>query len=308
MNTCPITYEPCGEEKYTVAGLKRLSPKLTRLEDLPFTTQDLLREAVERSVKMSIQGVQPKLSAILDVPNGRFALTDTGGRFIFKPQTQFPEVPQNEDLTMRLAALSGIETPLHGLICTKDGQWCYFIRRFDRGPRNLRLPQEDFAQLTANDRETKYNFSMEKLAGVLDQYTTFPAREKAALFRRTLFCYLTGNEDMHLKNFSLLTRQNVTALAPAYDLLNSTIVLSRPTEEVALPLRGKKSKFKREDLVDYYGGERLKLPSRALERVLTDLGKSLPGWEPLIRRSFLSPDMKDRYLRVLEARCRVLGL
>lgn len=149
---------------------------------------------------------------------------------------------------------------------------------------------------------------MEKLAGVLDQYATFPAREKAELFRRLVFCYLTGNEDMHLKNFSLLTRQNVTALTPAYDLLNSTIVLSRPTEELALPLRGKKSKFKREDLVDYYGGEWLKLPGRALERVLTDLRKSLPGWDPLIRRSFLSPDMKDRYFRVLEARCRVLGL
>ncbi|MES2734025.1 MAG: HipA domain-containing protein [Bacteroidota bacterium] len=289
-------------------GLKKLSPRLTHLQDLPFTTEELLREAIERAVKMSIQGVQPKLSAVLNVAKGRFDLVDMGGRFILKPQTHYPEVPQNEDLTMRLAALAGIETPLHGMVYTRDGQLCYFVHRFDREGIKGRLPQEDFAQLAGKERETKYDFSMEKLAGILDNYCTFPAREKAELFKRTLFCYLTGNEDMHLKNFSLLTRKNITSLTPAYDLLNSTIVLARPTEELALPLNGKKTRLKRSDLVDYYGLQRLKLPQTAVEKVLADLASKLPQWESLIEGSFLSEERQEKYIRLLTARRSLLEL
>ncbi len=306
---CPLTYEPCEPGSYARAGLRRLSPRLETLHPLAFTTASLRREAVARAVKMSIQGVQPKVSAVLNVKAGRFDLVDRGGRYILKPQiVEYLEVPENEDVTMRMAALAGIEVPLHGLLYTKDGDFCYFIKRFDRKGRGKKRPVEDFAQLTGRSRETKYDASMEQVAGIIDRFCTFPAVERVNLFRRTLVAYLTGNEDMHLKNFSLITRQDIVSLSPAYDLLNTTIALPNPMEELALPLRGKKSKLKRGDLIDYYGHERLKLPPKAIDRVLADLATALPRWYELLDRSFLSPAMRTAYRDVLQSRAGQLRL
>lgn len=248
---CPITYEPCGDALYAPAGLRKLSPRLEQLYPLAFTSEQLRREAVARAAKMSIQGVQPKVSAVLNVRQARFELVDRGGRYILKPQTlDYPEVPENEDVTMRMAARAGIETPLHGLLYTETLDLCYFIKRFDRVGRGKKVAVEDFAQLTGRSRDTKYDASMEQVGKVIDAFCTFPAVERVKLLRRTLFAYLTGNEDMHLKNFSLITRGEIVQLSPAYDLLNSTLALPGATEELALPLRGKKSNLKRTDLVD----------------------------------------------------------
>lgn len=104
-----------------------------------------------------------------------------------------------------------------------DGSWSYFIRRFDRAGHNGKLPVEDFAQLAGLSRETKYDFSMERLVNVLDTYCTFPAVEKVSLFKRCLFNFVVGNEDMHVKNFSLITRDGKVGLAPAYDYLSTTV-------------------------------------------------------------------------------------
>ncbi len=210
MKRCPITYQPISgddELKYSRHGLRMLSRSLTCLDDLTLSAEEQRREAMARATKMSIQGVQPKLSARLLVKEGRFEVVDRGGRYILKPQTHlYPNLPENEDLTMRLARTVGIELPLHGLVFSADGSLTYFIRRFDRGARSRKLAVEDFAQLAGLTRATKYAFSMERLIPILDRYCTFPAVEKLELFRRTLFCYLTGNEDMHLKNFSLIVR------------------------------------------------------------------------------------------------------
>ncbi len=306
---CPLTYEPCATGSYSRVGLRRLSPRLQTLHPLAFTTASLRREAVARAAKMSIQGVQPKVSAVLRVKAGRFDLVDQGGRYILKPQiVEYPEVPENEDVTMRMAALAGIEVPLHGLLYTKDGDLCYFIKRFDRAGRSKKVPVEDFAQLTGRNRETKYDASMEQVAGVIDRFCTFPAVERVKLFRRTLFAFLTGNEDMHLKNFSLITRKDIVSLSPAYDLLNTTIALVDPTEELALPVRGKTSNLKRGDLIDYYGYERLKLTPRAIDRVLSDLESILPRWFDLLNRSFLSPLKRTAYRDILQVRTDRLRL
>lgn len=305
---CPITYEPSEEAPYAPAGLRKLSPRLKVLHPLAFTSEQLRREAVARAAKMSIQGVQPKVSAVLNVKEGRFELVDRGGRYILKPQTvDYQEVPENEDVTMRMAALAGIEVPLHGLVYTETGERCYFIKRFDRKGRDRKVAVEDFAQLTGRRRETKYDASMEQVGRVIDTYCTFPAVERVRLLKRTLFAYLTGNEDMHLKNFSLITRGEIVALSPAYDLLNSTLVLPGATEELALSLRGKKSRLKREDLVDYYGAERLRLPLKAIDQVLEDLLNAQAGWQDLLTRSFLSQTMKEKYAAILVHRSTVLG-
>ncbi len=303
MNRCPITYELCGEQKYSAQGLKLLSPKLKDLLDFPYNKGDQLKEAMAGATKMSIQGVQPKLSARLNVSAGIFEIADQGGNFIIKPQNDlYEELPENEDLTMRLAALAGIEIPLHGMIYSKDGSRSYFIKRFDRLPKKKRVAVEDFAQLTGQTRETKYSSSMEKVAGVLDQFCTFPLIEKQKLFRLTIFNFLCGNEDMHLKNFSLIRRNGKVEISPSYDLLNTTITMSNPQEEFALTLAGRKSKITKENLIDYFGSERLGLTPIVIEKTLQEIENQKLKWYKQIQISFLSEEMKKKYVELMSLR------
>ncbi|HAQ19481.1 MAG TPA: type II toxin-antitoxin system HipA family toxin [Prolixibacteraceae bacterium] len=309
MNRCPITYDECSESLYSEKGLKLLSPALKSLGLLNYTAEELRAEAMQRASKMSIQGVQPKLSAILNIKDGLFEIVDKGGRYILKPQHHiFPELPQNEDLTMRLAESIGIDIPLHGLIYSKDRSLTYFIRRFDRKGQKDKVAVEDFAQLAGMSRDTKYNYSMEKLVKLIDDYCTFPAIEKARLFKLVLFNYLVGNEDMHLKNYSVIIHNGKVELSPAYDLLNSSIVLRGDMEEIALSLNGKKRNLNREILVNYFGKERCNLTDKVIEKILKTIQVELPSWLKLIEISFLSEEMKEKYSRLLQKRINILGL
>lgn len=309
MNRCPITYELCGNNRYSRQGLRLLSPRLASLEDLGYTAEEQRQEAFYRASMMSVQGVQPKLSAILNATEGRMEIVDTGGRYILKPQHDyFPEMPQNEDLTMRLAEIIGLNVPIHGMIWSKDNSLTYFIRRFDRKGQSEKIPVEDFAQLAGMTRDSKYNYSLEKVVSLVNNYSTFPAIEKLVLFKLIIFSYLTGNDDMHLKNFSVITENGITKLSPCYDLVNTTIEYRKPEEEIALPLRGSKKKLTRHILVDYFGMERCELPAKSIERVLDTISSAIPLWKDLIAISFLSQGMKDRYIELLDKRLDVLKI
>ena len=309
MNICPITYQPCGDKKYSEKGLKFLSRSLTQLNDLPLTQEEQLREAAIRAVKMSIQGVQPKLSAKLNVKDEIFDIVDRSGDYILKPQNNFyPELPENESLTMKMAELIGIEVPISGMIYSSDGKFTYFIKRFDRYGRNKKLSVEDFAQLSGKSRETKYDYSMEKLVALIDTFCTFPAIEKVKLFRLTIFNFLIGNEDMHLKNFSLITRDNKVELSPAYDLLNTTIVVPKTQEEIALPLAGKKRNLTAKILIDYFAKETMKLNDKIISQVINKINAEFNNWENLISVSFLSNEMKEKYFSLLNKRKEALDL
>lgn len=307
MNRCPITYELCGNQHYSLKGLRLLSPALKDLAILNLSAGELRAEAMVRASKMSVQGVQPKLSAILNIKRGMFDIVDKNGRYILKPQHHiFPELPQNEDLTMRLASTIGIRVPLHGMVYSKDNSLTYFIKRFDRHGQKGKTAVEDFAQLAGKDRDTKYNYSMEKLVKLVDDYCTFPSIEKVRLFNLVLFNYLVGNEDMHLKNYSVIVSDGKVVLSPAYDLLNTTIVLKGGAEEIALPLKGKKSNLTRNILVNYFGKEKCGLTDKTIEKSLGIIQSAIPGWYPLIGISFLSKMMKDKYGKLLLERTRVL--
>ncbi len=306
MNRCLITYEeiPSGT-RYSAAGLRLLSRKLKGLQVLPYSAEQQRHEAFLRSSKMSIQGVQPKLSSRLNVTEGKFDIVDSGGEYILKPQSNFPEVPENEDLTMRLAASIGVEVPLHGLLCSTDDSLTYFIKRFDRAGRG-KIAVEDFAQLSGKARDTKYDSSMEHVIHIIDTHCTFPLVEKVKLFRLTLLNYLVGNEDMHLKNFSLIRRDDKIELSPAYDLVNSTIVLRGVQEEIALPLGGRKRNLSRSLLIGYFGKERLGLADRVVDDILGRLEHAVREWRSVIRMSFLSETAKTDYGELLLKRSRIL--
>lgn len=307
MNRCPITYEPCGKEKYSREGLRLLSRSLTALNDIPLTQEEQLREAAVRATKMSIQGIQPKLSAVLNTKSNSLEIVDRGGKYILKPQSNlYPELPENEDLTMRLAKTAEMEVPFHGMVYSADKRLTYFIQRFDRHGKTGKYSLEDFAQLSGKSRDTKYDYSMEKIAEIIDRYCTFPMVEKVKLFKLTLFNFLIGNEDQHLKNFSLITRDGKVSLSPCYDLINTTIALASPQEEIALPLMGKKRNLTGKILIDYWGKERLSLNERTIGNVSDELKRAIPRWRGLIEKSFLSNKMKEKYSALLAEREEIL--
>jgi len=309
MNRCPITYELCGDKFYSIKGLKLLSQNLDSLELFAYSAEEQRAEAMARAVKLSIQGVQPKLSAVVNIKDCRFDLVDKEGRYILKPQHQtYPQLPENEDVTMRMAHSAGIQVPLHGLIWSKDQSLTYFVRRFDRAGHKDKIPVEDFAQLASQTRDTKYNYTMEKLVMLIEKYCTFPMIEKSNLFRLVLFNFLVGNEDMHLKNYSVITKDDKTSLSPAYDLLNTTIVLKSGAEEIALSIAGKKKNLKRKDLVDYFGKERCGLTSRVIENNLESLSKAIPEWMKLLDICFLANELKEKYSLLIEKRIKILEL
>lgn len=310
MKHCPITYEIISDqENYSQRGLRSLSHQLKNLSPLNLSADEQRQEAIDRIGKMSIQGVQKKLSAQLKVNAGCFEIVDLNGHYILKPQSDtYPELPENEAITMSLAKTIGLEVPVHGLVYSKDASMTYFIKRFDRMGHSQKLAVEDFAQLSGEDRYTKYKSSMEKVIAVIERFCTFPKIELVKLFKLTLFNFLIGNEDMHLKNFSLITKNKKTSLSPAYDLLNSTIAQKNIKEEIALPLRGRKNNLTKHDFFKYFAREQLKLNPKTIDGVIQEFHKVIPEWHKLIGFSFLSQQMQEKYLLLLNERCGRLGI
>lgn len=306
MNRCPITYEPCGEQRYSQRGLAMLSSQLKDLKDFPYSQVEQRIQAKNRATKMSVAGVQTKVSAVLSIKNQAFEIVDACGVYIIKPQSaDWSYVPENEDLTMKLAETVGIETPVHGLIYSEDNTLSYFIKRYDRVGNRLKIAQEDFTQLSGATRATKYNSSMEKVAKVIEDKCTDPAVEKQKLLKLVLFNYIVGNEDMHLKNFSLITKNNVVQLSPAYDLVNTTIVC-KTVEEIALPIKGKKKNLTKKILIDYYGVKKLGLSKTMVDIILNDIIVGMEQWGELIDISFLSDELKNAYFELVEKRKTVI--
>lgn len=315
MNRCPITYLECGDADYSPAGLRLLNNRLAGLSPLSLSAAEQRREALRLAGKPSIPGVQPKLSVVLSVAGSVFELVERRGLYILKPQhADYPGLPENEGITMHMARVAGLEVPVSGLVRSMDGSLTYFIRRFDRVGRTGKLATEDFAQLSGLDRDAKYSSSMERVVELVDRHCTFPVIEKARLFRRTVFCWLTGNEDMHTKNFSLISRFGKVELSPLYDCLNTTVVyraIGKPLaeiDEIALPLNGRKRNIRSRDLLDYFGRERLGLPGKVIDDAMGVFSGVMGEWLRLLGVSFLDDGLKDIYTEVLLRRKTTLGL
>ena len=156
--------------------------------------------------------------------------------------------------------------------------------------------------------EVKEEYGLEKVVKLVNEYCTFPAIEKIKLFKLVLFCFITGNEDMHLKNFSIINRDNKVELSPCYDLLNTTIELKNASEEIALTLKGKKKKLTKQILIEYFGGETCDLNDRVIANTVDTIQKAKPHWIEEINNSFLSREMKEKYIDVVESRFDRLGI
>ena len=268
-----------------------------RHEDL-----DNLAEQVIRS-QTSLTGVQPKLSLNLSQHDGCSRLTIVGlwGDYIFKPQTDsYDQLPENEDLTMHIAEAAKIRVVPHSLIHLADGRLGYITRRIDRTKSGEKIDMEDMCQLTLHPTEYKYKGSHEQIAKAIMQYSNTPKLDLVNYMQLLLFCFVTGNNDMHLKNFSLYRPSDGYQLAPAYDLLNVAIANPKDKEELALPLSGKKSRLQVKDFLN--AAKSMNLEENVVLRLIAGLQKALPKWKTLIHDSFLGEDKKAAYEELIVAR------
>ena len=261
-------------------------------------TEDQIFELAEQVIKSqrTVTGVQPKLSLGLSNEidtNERFTIVGLFSGYILKPQTSlYSNLPEIEDLTMHLAEISKIKTVQHSLIKLKSGKLAYITKRVDRN-NGKKLHMEDMCQLTERLTEHKYKGSYEQVAKAIKKHTANPGLDVTDYYEIVLFSFLTGNNDMHLKNFSLLKRNLAYDLCPAYDLVASELVVEGDDEDLALHLNGKKKKIKRKDFEIAMKGAGLE--QKVIENIFKKYKKLLPKWAKFIDESFLPDSMKNEY-------------
>jgi serine/threonine-protein kinase HipA len=311
MNKCLYCYQPLteGENDFHTKCSKHFfgvnqAPTLSfGAKDL----QDLAQQIVSESI--AVTGVQPKLSLNLERVNSRqnrLTIVGLWGNFILKPPSEiFPQLPENEDLTMKLAKFCGIKTAEHSLIRLASGELAYLTKRFDRTPKGKKIHVEDLCQLTETLTEHKYRGSMEKVGKAIRSFSTNTGFDALSFFELTIFCFLTGNADMHLKNFSLIkTEMNEIQLSPAYDLVSTKLAMPQDLEEMALTINGKKNRLKRLDF--HKLGESLGINEKAIESVFQKFVNKMDGIHGLINESFLDEDFKTQYHDLIMLRSKVL--
>ncbi|GAB6011636.1 HipA domain-containing protein [Viscerimonas tarda] len=272
---------------------------------LPYTRNNL-KELAEQliSAQTTITGVQPKLSldfAEKEVPK-RFTIVGLWGRYILKPQTEiYSSLPELEDVTMHLAAIAKIQTVPHTLIRFGDGELCYITKRIDRGNKGEKFPMEDMCQLSERLTEYKYKGSYEQIAKLILKYAYTPKLDAINFWEQALFCWITGNADMHLKNFSLYSfRKGTYHLTPAYDMLSTALVMPADKEELALTLNGKKRKITKEDFVKAFQSSNLE--DKIIENIFGKFEKAVPLWKDCIQNCFLNDVMKEQYIELINGR------
>lgn len=258
---------------------------------------ELYKLAAKMAGKMSISGVQEKVSLKLSSDKSRLVVAAVGGRYILKPESsRFSCLPQNEHLTMRLASLVGIDVPRFGLVRLNDGSIAYVIARFDRSQDGTKLPVEDFCQLAGKPIRDKYAGSSELCARIVRNHASEPLVQLRGLYRLLLFSWWMANGDMHLKNFSILTTPDaVQRLSPAYDLVCTRLVI--PDDPLALPVGGRNKNLTRRSWLNL--AEYCELPERAAERLITDQINALEPSLKLISDSFLIDEMKEVYRQIV---------
>lgn len=310
MDRCLFCYKELlnGEHDFHESCVRKMF-RVNKTPIVDYTRADMDELAMQIiQSQTTLTGVQAKISLHLNQHEGSARLTIVGlwGKYIFKPQTDlYPFLPEVEDLTMHLAEASDIQVVSHSLIRLKDGELGYITGRIDRRVQGDKIAMEDFCQLSERQTEYKYRSSHEKVAKVLKQYSSVPTMDIVRYWEVVLFCFLTGNNDMHLKNFSLYNPDDVGfVLTPAYDLLNVTLVNPKDTEELALTLNGKKSRLTKEDFVVAMTGTGL-LP-KVVDNIFRKFEKVVPSWKPIIQRSFLPKEMQDRYWEIVEERSKRL--
>jgi len=314
MNRCLFCYKEIDDGLFhKTCSNKFFGSVVAPILDFSFNEMEELANRIVLK-RVSITGVQPKLSLSVKRGDGqtssRFTIVGLWGDYILKPPTlEYPFMPEIEDCTMHLASLFKISVVPHSLIPLKSGEFAYITKRIDRTSDGAFIHMEDFCQISGKLTEAKYRGSLEGVARHIKRYSSSRVLDLITFFEVILFSYLTGNADMHLKNFSLIHNKNgLITFSPAYDLVATRLLISKreDSEELALSLRGKKSRFKRDDFVLF--GEHLGLTKKQIENSFRKFSLSLVGVDPFIDISFLSFELKEEYKLLIKERASRLKL
>lgn len=313
MKQCLYCYQPVDNEtEFHPRCSKKIFGSLVP-PVVPYSESDIDELALElvRS-RNSVTGVQPKLS--VEITTGaskaapkRFTIVGLWGDYILKPPTsQYPHLPEVEDVTMHLASLSKITCVPHSLIRLQSGCLAYITKRIDRTKQG-KVHMEDMCQITERLTEDKYYGSYEQIAKAIIKYSVNPLLDCINFYEMVLFSFLTGNADMHLKNFSLMCTPGIGYhLAPAYDMVSTALVHPADTEELALALNGKKRTIGRKDFMTAFAA--ISLDNKTIESMMRKFEKSIPLWYEFIEHSFLPEDMKVEFVRLIQTRAEQIRL
>jgi serine/threonine-protein kinase HipA len=313
MSACLYCYQPLADDlqDFHPGCAKKffgdiIAPVLPYSED-DFET--LAKQVVEN--RITVPGVQPKISLHLNGGSfegsvDRFTLVGLWGGYILKPPTRvYPELPEVEDVTMHLAHIAKIKTVPHSLIRLKSGNLAYITRRVDRVKKS-KLAMEDMCQLTERLTEDKYHGSYEQIGKAILKYSSLPGLDLVNYWEVVVFSFLTGNADMHLKNFSLLENPSFgMCLSPAYDLVNTSLVNPSDNEELALTLNGKKRKLRKSDFISAMISSGLE--EKQIENIFKKLARSVSKWNDFIDLGFMSTHYRDRYKEIISDRVKRLS-
>lgn len=308
MANCLFCYKPVQTGDYHTA-CSRTFFGTTQVPYLELD-QEKLKKLAEVTVteRLALTGVQPKISLSLKGEKGNKRLTLVGlwGDYILKPQSkEYLLMPEVEDLTMHLAALFKIETAKHALIRTSTGELAYITKRFDR-KKGKKIHVEDLCQLSQLLTEQKYNSSYERVGKIIKQFASNTGLDAIKYFRLVLFSFLTGNNDMHLKNFSLMHTNHGVLLSPAYDLINVNLIYPKDKEDMALTLGGRKRKIKRSDFNQL--AQSLGISELVRNNIYKDFRKNADKVKELIDHSFLTDDYKEKYVQIVHTKLKQIEL
>jgi len=295
-------HPPCIKAFYGTTWAPALPYRLSEMEQLA-------KKAAELSI--TVPGVQPKLSLgwiktkLENGHQGRLTIMDAlEGHYILKPQNpQYRQMPENEHLSMKLAALFEIEVVPSNMIRLASGELCYITKRIDRKQDGARIHMIDLLQIL--ELEDKYKGTMETVGKTIGDLSINTLLDKLRFFELTVFNFIIGNNDMHLKNFSMWLSDMGWVFSPAYDLLNVKMILPKDKEDMALLFGGKKENFNK-GYFDRFGIF-LKLNEKQINAVYKRLGKWLPEASQMIEMSFLTEDFKAAYKELISKRVMIFS-
>lgn len=312
MKRCFYCYQPVsGNESDFHAACSKKIFGVPIPPELLYTETDIeeLGKEVVRS-QFAVTGAQPKLSLDIiagkgDATPARFTIVGLWGQYILKPPTpRYPQLPEVEDLTMHLAQIANMEVVPHSLIRFPSNRLAYITRRIDRQKKRKqvqKLHMEDMCQLTERLTEHKYDGSHEQIAKTILKFSARPVLDVLYFYEQVLFSFLTGNADMHLKNFSLIDIPDQGyILAPGYDMVSTALVMPEDIEELALNLNGRKSKIERKDFIAAFHGA--KLDEKQQLSIFGKMEQAKEKWLRFIDISFIRPDFKTQYKAVIKDR------
>lgn len=312
MSKCLVCYRELEERQkdYHPSCAKRFFGK-AEAPILPYS-RDNINDLAKQSVlsRTAVTGVQSKLS--MDVNKGgkdepdRLTIVGLWGRYILKPKSdEFPWLPEVEDLTMHLAEIGRISVVPHTLIRFSDGELAYMTRRIDRDSRGKKYLMEDMCQISGRVTADKYKSSYENIAKMIKRYSSAPMLDLVNFWEVVVFSWITGNSDMHLKNFSLISQTPGNyVLSQAYDLLNVHLIFPEDDEELALTLDGKKKRIDRKSFERAMASSGLE--KKVVENIFNKFKSVARQWYDFIDISFLPSQLKEKYKEEIAGRLDLL--